>query len=178
MLTDLEIIKEQIGDGDLKAYEILFKQLYLPLVRFSQSLVHEKIIAEEIAADVLLSVWTNRQRISAVENLRTYLFIAVKNNSLKHLARTRRFVRLEDCNPVAQFQNPEGQLLSGELYRQIQDAIQQLPPRCKMCFQLVKEEGLSYKEAAAVLDISVKTVDAQIVIALKKLAERLDSLRR
>ena len=48
--------------------------------------------------------------------------------------------------------------------------IEHLPARCKMVFRLVKEDGLKYKQVAAVLNISVKTVENQLAIALKKIA--------
>jgi RNA polymerase sigma factor (sigma-70 family) len=51
-----------------------------------------------------------------------------------------------------------------------------LPPRCRLIFKLVKEDGLSYKEVGSILDVSVKTVDTQLYLALKKLAAILQPL--
>jgi RNA polymerase sigma-70 factor (ECF subfamily) len=66
--------------------------------------------------------------------------------------------------------SPESLLITRELQTRVQEAIDQLPPRCKLIFKLIKEDGLSYKEVAAILEISVKTVDAQLCLAFKKLA--------
>ena len=70
--------------------------------------------------------------------------------------------------------NPESILITRELRSRIQDAIEQLPPRCKIIFKLIKEDGLSYKEVASIMEISVKTVDTQLYLALKKLAHLLE----
>ena len=64
---------------------------------------------------------------------------------------------------------PEEQLLSEELCKAITQAVNQLPERCKLVFLMAKEQGLKYKEIAKILQISEKTVNAQMVIALKKL---------
>ena len=64
-------------------------------------------------------------------------------------------------------------LIHSELLARINKAIEALPPRCKMVFKLVREDGLSYKEVGEILNISPKTVDAQMVIAVKQVGEKL-----
>jgi RNA polymerase sigma-70 factor (ECF subfamily) len=87
-------------------------------------------------------------------------------------------VSVEDLN-VDHLQlvaNPELLVTQKEMQRQIREAIEQLPPRCRLIFKLVKEDGLTYKQVAAILDISVKTVDNQLWLALKKLAVLLQTI--
>jgi RNA polymerase sigma factor (sigma-70 family) len=60
------------------------------------------------------------------------------------------------------------------LLRRINNAINALPPRCKLVFKLVKEDGLPYREVADILDISVKTIDNQLAIALRKISEAIN----
>ena len=67
-------------------------------------------------------------------------------------------------------ETPEQLLITAELKLALEESINQLPPRAKMVFKLIKEDGLSYKDVASILDISVKTVDAHLVTALKKIA--------
>ena len=173
MSEDLSLLQMEISKGNVNAYERVFHLHYNSLLRLGTSLLKNKSQAEEIVSDVFLHIWTNRTSIQEIQNLKTYLFIAVKNNCLKFLSRSKQVIDIDDCEPIACFATPETRLLSEELYQTIQNAIQKLPPRCKMCFQLVKEEGLSYKETAQVLGISVKTVDAQLVTAIKKISEIL-----
>jgi len=70
-------------------------------------------------------------------------------------------------------QTPEQILINDELKKKLEVAIQALPTRCKLVFKLIKEDGLSYKEAADILNISVKTVDAHLVTSIKKLTSTL-----
>jgi RNA polymerase sigma factor (sigma-70 family) len=93
------------------------------------------------------------------------------------LKQTRRSVFLSldevDVEFTAAYENAETILLTEELARKIEGAIQQLPQRCKLIFKLAKEDKLKYKEIALLLNISVKTIDHQVSIALKKIADVL-----
>ena len=76
-------------------------------------------------------------------------------------------------------QNPEQKMITAELFKKIEQAVDELPPRCKIIFTLVREYGLKYKEVAALLNVSANTVDAQMVIAVKRISEKLgDHVRR
>jgi RNA polymerase sigma-70 factor (ECF subfamily) len=70
--------------------------------------------------------------------------------------------------------NPEQLMITAEMVRRINSAINSLPPRCKLVFKLVKEDGLPYKEVADILDISIKTIDNQLAIALRKISEAIN----
>lgn len=159
--------------GDESAYREIFEQFFPVLTRFSASLVHSAAQAEEIAADVLIGLWRNRHQLDHIRQLRVYLMTSVRNRSLNFLksAYGRRVVSLEDLDVQVslKLQDPEQICISNEMRRKLEAAVQSLPPRCKLIFKLVREEGLSYQEVASVLDISVKTVDAQLVTALKKI---------
>ena len=69
--------------------------------------------------------------------------------------------------------DPGQALMTDQLKKMIETSINQLPPKCKLIFKLVKEDGLSCAEAATILDISYKTVTTQLTIALKKLEQLL-----
>ena len=61
------------------------------------------------------------------------------------------------------------------MYKKIQQTVDALPPRCKMIFKLVREDGLRYKEIAEILNITVNTIDVQMAIAVKRIAGALES---
>ncbi|WP_315824758.1 sigma-70 family RNA polymerase sigma factor [Paraflavitalea speifideaquila] len=67
--------------------------------------------------------------------------------------------------------DPEKLLMTEELIQKIRKAIEDLPTRCQLIFKLVKEDGLKYKEAADLLQISVKTVETQMAIAIRRLGK-------
>ena len=69
--------------------------------------------------------------------------------------------------------SPESEYLYKELDLKISRVIASLPERCRLIYLLVKEDGLKYKDVAELLDISIKTVDSQMAIALKRLREHV-----
>jgi RNA polymerase sigma-70 factor (ECF subfamily) len=78
------------------------------------------------------------------------------------------------CEDALQFQpDPESLLIRAEMTQQVVAAIDRLPPKCKLIFKLVRLDGLKYKDVAQLLDISVKTVEAQLAIAVKKIGKAL-----
>lgn len=155
------------------AYEKLYKFLYPGLHRFCFCLLKSKELAEEAANDVLINIWRNREKLIAINNIRVYAFVTARNLCLNLLNKSGRqvFVSLDDINVdiVLKTKNPEELLINEELKLKLDEATSALPTRCKLVFKLIKEDGLSYKEAATILNISVKTVDAHLVTAVKKL---------
>ncbi|HEY4287519.1 MAG TPA: RNA polymerase sigma-70 factor [Puia sp.] len=159
--------------GEL-AFEKVYRQYFIRLFRFCFSIVHQKEAAEEIVNDVFLYLWKRREQSGDIRNLEVYLYIATKNLSLNYL-RDNHFLHVVDISEQAgQYVKlevtPGSMMESSETIRQMQKAIDELPPRCKLIFKLIKEDGLKYKDVAVLLNISVKTVEAQLAIAMKKIA--------
>jgi len=160
-----------------KAYKKLFDVLFPSLYRFAYSLLKSKEQAEEVASDVMIALWTDRQSLINIENIKVYAFVIARNKSLNILKKQARqeiiFLEDIDVDVVLDAPTPEQILINGELRKNIERAVQSLPNKCKLVFKLIKEEGLSYKETAEILNISVKTVDAHLVTATKKLTSCL-----
>ena len=160
-------------DHDEAAFEELYRTYVFRLFQFAFSFVRSKELSEEIVNDVFLKLWQQRSRIDQIGNLPVYLYVAVKNTASNYL----RKAKVPMPEPVAHHfylsPDPEQLLVTEELKRQIEQSIDRLPPRCKLIFKLVKEDGLSASEVAAILDLSYKTVNAQLSIALQKLGELL-----
>jgi RNA polymerase sigma-70 factor (ECF subfamily) len=158
---------------DQSAYKELFTEFYSYLYRFARSFVKSKQIAEEIVSDVFIKIWEKRRELERIANLKVYLYIATRNIALNYLDKQKR----SDTNNLESFAsgiksfyfNPEQLMITAEMMKRIQKAIDDLPARCKLVFKLVKEDGLKYREAAEILQISVKTVENQLAIALHKI---------
>lgn len=134
-------------------------------------------LSEEIVSDVFIGIWRRRENVLKINNLRLYLYVSVKNTSFNYLAQLTKtkVVSLEDLDfePLQPFSDPEDLLVTKEMNQRLYKAIQNLPPRCRIIFKLVKEDGLSYKEAAELLNLSTGTIDNQLVLAIKKLSKAL-----
>jgi RNA polymerase sigma-70 factor (ECF subfamily) len=159
------------------SYKKLFGLLFHSLFRFSYCILKSREQAEEVASDVMLKLWQRRVELLGVENVQVYALIMARNHSLNILKKNTRakIISLEDIDVEVNLGtlNPEQILINSQDRRKLESYVQALPAKCKMVFQLVKEEGLSYKEVGEVLDISPKTVDAHLVSAMKKLTEAL-----
>ena len=161
--------------------ELAFREFYednvFRLFQFAFTFVQNRELSEEIVNDVFLKLWHKRGRIDQIDNISVYLYVAVKNTAMNYLRQLR--VRQDSAlgkQAVHHFYlspDPEQLLVTDELRRRIEAAIEGLPARCKLIFKLVKEDGLSASEVASILDISYKTVTTQLTIALRKLEEVL-----
>ena len=160
-----------------EAFSSFFDHYYSRLLNFAFTIVRSELLAEEITMDVFMKLWEQQHALSKIEKIETYLFIAVRNTAINALKKEKQFnfdmledshVRLADYKPSA-----ESTIIENELFDVLNQAVAELPPKCKIVFKLIREDGLNRHEAAQVLDISVKTVDNQVAIAVKKIAERL-----
>lgn len=177
----MEILLNRIQyHNDQNAFRQFYEALYFRLYQFAYSFVHSRETSEELVNDVFLTLWQKRNTLNTIDNTNVYLYVSVKNACLNFLRRNHLALPVSlDELCVDHFQlvaDPELRLVQKEQQNQMREAIEQLPPRCRLIFKLVKEDGLSYKEVASVLDISIKTVDAQLCLALKKLAVLLQPI--
>ncbi|MEO5892048.1 MAG: sigma-70 family RNA polymerase sigma factor [Ferruginibacter sp.] len=174
----LQELQQRIADfEDEVSYKKLFFHFFLPLKSFAFSIIKSKELAEEVVSDILIEIWAKRKQLAEIEDLKMYLYVSVKNASLRKLQQTKKsmVLSLDEVNVefASAYENGEAILLTQELAEKIDIAIQQLPQRCKLIFKLAKEDRLKYKEIAVLLNISVKTIDHQVSIALKKIADVL-----
>ncbi len=158
---------------DQQSYEELFVSLYSYLYHFAWTFVKSKQLSEEIVSDVFIKIWEKRKSLDKIDNLKVYLYVATKNIALNYLDNKKNvsFADIEDFSTElkSSYSDPEQLLITSDMLELINKAILQLPPRCRLIFKLVKEDRMRYKEAAEVLNISIKTVETQIAIALKKI---------
>jgi RNA polymerase sigma-70 factor (ECF subfamily) len=162
---------------DLKAYEELYQLMFETLHRFSYSIVKSNEAAEEIVSDVFIKLWQMRIRLAEIENLKVYLFTIAKNFSINYIHRSYKNTSYNidelDIEPQVGPGDPEELYISAEILNRVRLAIRELPPQCRIIFQLVKEDGLKYKEVATILGLSVLTVRNQLAIAIRKIAAAL-----
>ncbi|HSK13963.1 MAG TPA: sigma-70 family RNA polymerase sigma factor, partial [Phnomibacter sp.] len=121
--------------------------------------------------------WTRRKALDQVQNLKLYLYVATRNFSLNYCRDRQKHAHLDldqmkiDLKELSI--DPETRILDMEQLRLMNDAVQQLPNRCKVIFKLVKEDGLKQKEVAELLHLAPKTIENQLAIAIKRLAQAI-----
>lgn len=157
---------------DGHAFQQFFDLLYPRLYRYAFRFVRSDVLCEELVSDVFMKLWNNRRKLPDVEQLEFYIFRSVKNQVLTYIKRNEKgIVDLDDSiqSQLIEYRNPDNLMIAGELAEMVEKAISDLPVRCETVFRMVREDGLSYREVAELLEISPKTVENQMGIALKKL---------
>lgn len=152
-----------------------FHDYYTNLSRFAYTYVKDEAIAEEIVHEVFVNLW-QKQELTEIESIRSFLYISVRNKSLNYLRdhKTRtlhenEFAMERERNSL--YENNEYE--HKQLEQLVKDAVAELPEKCREIFELSRNENLTYQQIADQLNISAKTVENQISIAIKKLKTKL-----
>ena len=168
-----ELLVAQIKQGDQHSLDFLFRRYYRLLVLTAIKYVVDEFVAEELVQDLFLNLWQKRKTLAILGKIKTYLLVAIKNRCLNYL-KTRfarqEFVEATDCN--LQTVQPHDCNGNAQILKEVIDqAISQLPDKCRCIFLLSRRAGMSYQEIADDLSLSKKTIEAQMGIALKRLRE-------
>jgi len=165
---------DRLREGIEEAFDAIFREHYADLVGFAQSIVRERTAAEDVAQDVMLELWRRRKHIVVETSLPAYLLQATRNRALNQIRHRQVVARLDPRDLAAPPPPPADRAaLEGEIERVVRRAVGELPDRCREVFELSRVHGLKYAEIARVLDISVKTVEAQMGKALHTMRHRL-----
>lgn len=154
----------------------LFEAYHAQLCQVSYRIVQDPEEAKDVVQEVFIKLWKNRQALQLHTSLLAYLRRAVVNTSLNWLEKQKRFTpnALEKAEAQLPLTNQVEQgHTAGELAQLAEQAIQQLPPRTKAIFTLIRHEEMSYKEVAKALEISTKAVEKEMMKALRLLREAL-----
>lgn len=162
--------------GNVKVYEMLFKQWYAPLCRYAHGILHDEEEAEDITQKTFCKLWDQREKIEIHTSVKSYLYRMVHNACLNKIK--QRQIQSEHHEQIAYSsvtnENCAEQALTyKELSCQIELAIAALPERCRQVFLLSRMKYLSYVQIAQELQISPNTVETQMVKALKMLRIKL-----
>lgn len=169
-------IKKHLTDPfDDLTFNRIFEDLYTPLCRYSMKFVNDLSVAEDIVQDQFVYIWEKGKKLSEFVSIRAYLYTAVKNRSINYIKKNiaskelsfsehRREIELpkELTNPAVILENQEIEII-------IKKALQTLPEKCRTIFLMRRHGDMSNREIAEQLGISIKTVEAQMTIAIKKL---------
>lgn len=178
-ISDQEELLIRLSKNDKTVYEQLFRTYYADLCKFGLKYVRDETIAEEIVQEIFINIWERRAALKITSSIKSYLFTAVRNRSFNYiklqLPKEQKKVDIEGIGLLMD-DDSEKELRMEELKSYVQVAIEALPNKCRVIFDLSRNAGMTYKEIAEELDISVKTVENQVGLALKKLREQLNPI--
>jgi RNA polymerase sigma-70 factor (ECF subfamily) len=169
-LTDL-FIQKKIQGGDIREFERLFTKYYGPLCNHAEKILKDMDAAEDLVQEFFYQFWKNRETFSPKLSLNAYLYQSIRNNALhylEHLAVRKRYAEqvFSEAQNLEPFQLQSDVELT-DMSKIIDATMQQMPERCCRIFRMNRFEGKKYREIAAIMDISVKTVEADMGKALQ-----------
>jgi RNA polymerase sigma-70 factor (ECF subfamily) len=161
-----------LAEKNLHSFEGLFKSLFKPLCGFAFRYIADRDDARGIVHEAFVSLWEKFDQLPPNSNYRSYLYTTVRNKALNYIRDKKNHVMLENVNErdVAQHEN---HMETMELEKKISLAMEALPEKCREVFELNRIEGLKYAEIASKMQISIKTVEAQMSKALSVLRDHL-----
>lgn len=153
-------------------FEEMYKAYYGMLRRSAENIIGDHDASHDIVQEVFVKLWHKRAGLDQVLNQKAYLFRAVVNASVTYLEKNKRQQQLSIVEAGAAL-DADAKVLLKELELKVQAALNRLPPRCKAVFVLSRYEEMKNKDIAGLLGLSLKTVENQMGIALKKMREEL-----
>lgn len=157
--------------GDAKAFEFLFISYYERLVAFIITYTNDKMMSEDIVQQVFVNLWNNREKLYDVKSPRSYLYAMTYNYFVDEVKRKHKMNKLLEkiYEDALRDRIVESEEILEKRINKIKAVIETLPSKCAEIFKMNKVQGYRYKEIAEILGISLKTVENQMGIALKKI---------
>ncbi|SFE66296.1 RNA polymerase sigma-70 factor [Spirosoma endophyticum] len=168
--NDTELfIRRTFAESPKKGCELLFRRYHQALCSHAVRFVYSKETAEDLVSDVFCKFWKTKAYETITSSYRYYLFRSVRNEAYNYLR--LEFQQLDDIDTAAVredafSQRPDQILQFEEVFHQVEDLVESLPPQCRKVFLLNRFEGKKYQDIATELGISIKTVEVHIGKAL------------
>lgn len=164
---------ERIQQGDVAAFEQLFRAYHPRLCGFAFSMLRDRAVSEELVQDLFMNIWEKRARLEVRTSVRAYLFGALRNGALNRSARVRMEQNWSEASAQTEAVAAAEYSDTGE---RVRVAVAALPAACRNALTLRWQEDMSYAEIAEALGISVKTVENNLARARALLREKLPDL--
>ncbi len=173
-MVDININKK--GTLNESDFEKLFKSNFKELCFLAQTYLKDLDTSKEIVQESFIALWEKRESIDSEKSVLSYLKSTIVNKSLNYLRDNNKFDREILCfeNLIPFSGNSTGDIIIvDELKNKIDEAIRKLPEKSQKIFLLNRFENLKYKDIAKQLNISIKTVEFHMSLALKHMKEHL-----
>ena len=167
-----------LKQGDADAFEQVFYGFSDRLYYFAMRYLRSQHDAEEIVQDVFVKLWENRENLNENLSFSGYLFTIARNTIFNQNRKKvneqayQEYVRSFLENSTSK---TEDDLIYSDIKSMIDKVVEELPPQRKLIYKLSRESGLSYREIAEQLNLSERTVEAHIRLALKTLTQVVDN---
>ena len=175
--TDHELIC-LLRKGDEQAFNKLYHRYWADLFKYAFSILRDKDACKDLIQDIFIWVWEHKQGLD-IHSPKSYFRTALKYKIANHIRsgniRESFFEEVAKFDEVTSIDQVDRVLELKELNQIIQKTVESLPLKCLEILKLSREGNLSNKEIAEKLGISVKTVENQITIALRRIRTKVET---
>ncbi|MGQ8335575.1 RNA polymerase sigma-70 factor [Sunxiuqinia sp. A32] len=160
-----------------KTFSEMFDEYYSPLCLFANKFLNDIDLSRSLVQELFVDLWLKREKIKVRESIKFYLYKSVKNRSIDYLRELNRSVSISDISESKLHSPFVDKIEEAELNDRINQVISELPEKCREIFILCRFDGLKYSQIAEKLNISIKTVEMQMGIALKKIRSKISDIQ-
>lgn len=181
--TDLDdFFLRRFKNGDELAFEKIFKSYHNQIVGFCNQFISDRDKANSLTQEVFLNLWLKREKIKTLNGIRAFLYTFAKSGSLNYIRHQKVVSKYEDKHLQDREEELNREVLESfdfnsleftELEGLIQQAVNELPEKCRQVFIMSRFDGKMNTEISEELNISVKAVEANMTRALKTLKSKL-----
>lgn len=164
----VQITYEAIKNGDIKAFEALFRELYPSMCLVATKFITDQSAAEDIAQEAFIKLWEKRNAYQDIPCLKTFLYVSVKNLCFNYIRNKKETIDYSSPEVESQEVFFKDALIEEEVYRIVENAVNALPPQSARIVKMYLD-GKQNKEIAETLDISVNSVKTLKYNALSSL---------
>ena len=163
--------------GHHDSYEARFKLYYAKFVNFADAILRNRTVAKDIVQEAFIRIWLNKSNLNENQSLENYIYVIVKRLVLNYIRDTKPSESLEsDKVQIAQSNSWGGEdliIIANEIQNKVHEIVLGMPAQRRSVFMMSRIHGLSNKEIAENLQISVKTVERHMTMALAELREKI-----
>jgi RNA polymerase sigma-70 factor (family 1) len=153
---------------DREAFEILYNKYSAKLFHAAYNLFRDSDVCEDLVQELFIDLWTKRNQLN-ITSLESYLKVAIRHRVIYYIRTQKATLDLEVVEELIEKYTADSKLLQNDISQLLETNVAQLPEKCRQIFTLSRKEYLSNKEIASRLNISIKTVENQMTIALRYL---------
>ncbi|MFT3946686.1 MAG: RNA polymerase sigma-70 factor [Agriterribacter sp.] len=174
--SDGELL-DALREGDQAAFDEIYQRYWAGMFHSAYALLKDRDAAMDILQEVFIWLWQHRESVQIVFSLKTYLSSSVYYKTANYIRQGKvRRAFFEELKTMRTEQTEEDDMEIKELTAIIKQHTSRLPEKCRQVYYLSRNEHLSNKEIAERMGISVKTVENQMTIALRRLRTSLKKI--
>lgn len=171
------VLLDRLAAGDEYALNEIYMLYWQDLFMCAYNVLKDKAACEDIIQDLFLQLWQKRTTIQITTSLRAYLYTAVRYTVFRQIRTGKvRSALFDEAADRMAANTTEFIMAEKDISRQVARVVAGLPDKCREVYKLSREEQLTHKEIASRLNISTKTVENQLTIALKRVRATLNTV--